>query len=73
MKTLQQRLDDAIQYGINLQRAIEAHCRGEVVNHPGCPFHAEMLNARLERIKTPESEVARLGQEALDEHFAHFL
>ena len=51
VKDLQSRYEKAMRYGIDLQRAIEYHCRGEVVPERvavGCPLHAGALNARLQ-------------------------
>jgi hypothetical protein len=37
---------DCTDYAIRLQKAIERHCRGLIVDeiNGGCPYHAEMLN-----------------------------
>ena len=55
LKGLQSRYEKSIRYGIDLQRAIEYHCRGEMVPDrvaEGCPYHAAMLNARLQTVKS---------------------
>lgn len=48
---LRLRYEQCLKYSIALQRAIEAHCRGEHVDERQCPHHAKMLNARLLEIK----------------------
>jgi hypothetical protein len=53
VRHLQTRYEQAIRYGIDLQQAIEYHCRGEIVPDrvaEGCPHHAEKLNARLQTL-----------------------
>ena len=43
-------------YCIALQRAIEAHCRGELVPsdvYDDCPHHAEKLNSTTKSVLTP--------------------
>jgi hypothetical protein len=53
VKDLQSRYEKAMRYSIDLQRAIEYHCRGEKVPDrvaEGCPFHANALNARLQAV-----------------------
>ncbi len=49
-KALQIRYEKSIRYGIDLQRAIEAHCRGARADEETCPHHSKMLNARLDSI-----------------------
>ena len=53
LRTLQSRLEKSVEYSIHLQKAIEYHCRGEVVPDriaERCRYHAEMLNKRKEQI-----------------------
>lgn len=48
--SLQSRYEKAMRYSIDLQRAIEWHCRGQRVPdrvEEGCPHHARMLDQRL--------------------------
>ena len=57
VRHLQTRYKKAIRYAIGLQRAIEYHCRGEIVPErvaEGCPYHAAKLNERL-KVVTSEA------------------
>ena len=47
IRMLRELLEAQTAYTISLQRAIEAHCRNEIVDDAKCRHHAEKLNANL--------------------------
>ena len=53
-------------YAIGLQRAIEAHCRDEVVPEDVCPHHAEKLNLHFNRTEVLEKEHKEFYAEAVE-------
>lgn len=53
--TICQLRRQSIDYAIDLQRAIEAHCRGRVADESRCPHHAKMLNDHLLRERRDQS------------------
>ena len=54
--------EDLMDYAIDLQRAIEAHCHGKKVGEWGksdpskCPHHAKMLDKNLAEIESLRAE-----------------
>ena len=53
---------EMLTYSVDLTRAIEAHCRGEVIGpnlKARCPHHAQMLNTRLIAVKSLENLKSR--------------
>lgn len=51
------RLENMTCYAIDLQRAIEAHCRGRLADETKCPYHSKMLNDRLRQTQGFISEL----------------
>lgn len=53
---LQLNYEKAIQLGVDLKRAIEAHCRGENAELDNCRHHSKMLNLRLRKLRERVSD-----------------
>ena len=47
IRMLRELLEAQTEYSVSLQRAIEAHCRNEIMDDAKCRHHAEKLNANL--------------------------